>query len=99
MILICIKGGSKDGRAAGAFILSVTTIFTGETAMVDTEPSRNRSLHAAPAANGRLVAGDPQTPVPPNNWVSGGAAAVEDNESDEAAHKVLRSADKGKVAM
>ena len=57
MIPLCITATSKDGRAAGALLLSVTTISTADTALqlVDTEPSRNRALHAAPAANGLPV--------------------------------------------
>ncbi len=94
MILVCTKGSSKDGRAAGTLILSVTTISTGETAMIDTEPSRNRALHAAPTADGRLVAAVTRT-----NWEGVGAAAVEDRESVEAAHKVFRSTDAGEVAV
>ena len=37
--------------------LTVTTISTADTALqlVATEPSRNRALHAAPAANGLPV--------------------------------------------
>ncbi len=91
---LCIAGSSKDGRVAGALTLSVTIISTGETVMVATELSRNRALHAAPAANGRLV-----TAVPRMNWEGGGAAAVEDHESVETDHTVLRSTDAGKVAM
>ena len=83
---MCITGGRKDGRAAGALILSVTTISTADIALqlVATKPSKNRALHAAPAANGRLV-----TAVPRTNWEGGGATAVEDHASVEAAHKVL----------
>ena len=85
MILLCITGSSKDGRAAGDLKLSGTTISTADTALqlVDTEPSRNRALHAAPAANGRLV-----TAVPRTNWEGGGAAAVEDHESVEVVDRV-----------
>ena len=80
---MCVTGSSNDGRAAGALILSVTTISTGETAMVATKPSRNRALHAAPAAKGRLV-----TAVPHTNWEVRGDAAVEVHKSVETAHKV-----------
>jgi hypothetical protein len=51
--------------------------------MVATKPSRNRALHAAPAAKGRLVAAVPHT-----NWEVRGAAAVKDQKSVETAHKV-----------
>jgi hypothetical protein len=79
MIPVCIKGSSKNGRSAGALTWSVTTISSSETAIVATEPSRNRALHDAPAANGRLVAAVTRT-----NWEGGGAAAVEDRKSVEA---------------
>ncbi len=82
---VCITASSKDGRSAGALILSSTTISTADTALqqVDTEPLRNRALHAAPAANGRLVT------VSRSNLEDGGAAEVEDHELVEAAHNVF----------
>ena len=54
---LCITATNKDGRSAGALMLSMTTISTADTALqlVDTEPSRNRALHAAPAAKGLPV--------------------------------------------
>ena len=57
MVPLCITATSKDGRTAGALILSITTISTADTALqlVDTEPSRNTALHAAPAVNGLPV--------------------------------------------
>ena len=47
---LCIKATRNDGRTAGALILSAILISTADTALqlVDTEPSRNRALHAAP---------------------------------------------------
>ena len=86
MISLCSTSSRKECRAAGALILSVTTISTADTALqlVDTEPSRNRALHTTPAANGRLV-----TAVSRSNLEDGDAATVEDHESVEAAHNVL----------
>ncbi len=83
---MCIKVSREDGRTAAALILSATTISTADTALqlVDTEPSRNRALHASPAANGRLV-----TAVSRSDLKDGDAAAVKDHESVDAAHKVL----------
>ena len=81
---MCVTGSNKDRRAAGALILSVTTMSTGETAMVATEPSRTRAACSATAANGRLVTAVTHTP-----WEGGGAAAVKAHESVEAAHTVL----------
>jgi hypothetical protein len=56
---LCITATRNDGRSAsaGALMLSVTTISTADTVLqlVDTEPSRNRALHAAPCANGLPV--------------------------------------------
>jgi hypothetical protein len=54
---LCITAISKDDRAEGTLALTITTISTADTALqlVDTEPSRNRALHAAPAANGLPV--------------------------------------------
>ena len=54
---LCIKAIINDGRSAGALELSVTTISTADTALqlVDTEPSRNRALHATPCAKGLPV--------------------------------------------
>ena len=51
---MCITATSMDGLTPGALALSVTTISTADTAeqTVETEPSRNRALHAVPAANG-----------------------------------------------
>ena len=86
---LCITAISMDDRAEGTLALTITTISTADTALqlVDTEPSRNRALHAAPAANGRLVMA-----VLCTNWEGGkfcgGAAAVEDHESVEATHKL-----------
>ena len=79
MILLCITTTSKDGQTADALKLSETTISTGDTTL----PSRNRALHAAPAANGRLFTADPRT-----NWEGRGAAAVEDRESVEVVDRV-----------
>ena len=54
---LCITATRNDGRSAGALMLSMILISTADTALqlVDTEPSRNRALHAAPAANGLPV--------------------------------------------
>ncbi len=54
---LCVTAISKDEREKGTLALTTTTISTAETALqlVATEPSRNRALHAAPAANGLPV--------------------------------------------
>jgi hypothetical protein len=54
---LCTTATSKDDRAKGTLALTITNTSTADTAMqlVDTEPSRNRALHAAPAANGLPV--------------------------------------------
>ena len=54
---LCITATRVDGRTAGALMLSLIMISTADTALqlLDTEPSRNRALHAAPAANGLPV--------------------------------------------
>jgi hypothetical protein len=77
---LCITAISKDGQTAGASKLSGTTISTGDTTLT----SINRTLHAAPAANGRLL-----TAVPHTNREGGDADAVEEHESVEEAHKAV----------
>ena len=54
---LCITATRNEGRNAGALMLSVITISTADTVLqlLDTEPSRNRALHATPAANGLPV--------------------------------------------
>ena len=54
---LCIIADTDDGRKAGALMLSMITISTADTVLqlVDTEPSRNRALHATPCANGLPV--------------------------------------------
>ena len=54
---LCMTAISKDDRVDGTLAFTITTISTGDTALqlVDTEPSRNRALHATPAANGLPV--------------------------------------------
>jgi len=54
---LCVTATRKDDRVDGMLALTITTISTADTALqlVDTEPSRNSALHAAPAANGLPV--------------------------------------------
>jgi len=51
---LCVTATSKEDRVDGMLALTITTISTGETALqlVDTKPSRNKALHAAPGVNG-----------------------------------------------
>ena len=57
MVPLCITANSMDGRVSGTLAFNVTTISTADTAvqLLDTEPSRNRALHAAPVTNGLPV--------------------------------------------
>ena len=57
VIPLCITANSMDGRVSGTLAFNVTTISTADTAvqLLDTAPSRNRALHAAPMTNGLPV--------------------------------------------
>jgi hypothetical protein len=51
---LCITANSMEGRTDGTLALTTTTISTADTTLqwVDTDPSRNNTLHAAPVRNG-----------------------------------------------